>query len=78
LPSAAQGLLARAIFSAKECAFKAQFPLTHAMLEFEEIGVAVDLDRGLFKASFLSGAPQSSVAGRIRIANGLLACAIAL
>lgn len=78
LPSAAQGLLARAIFSAKECAFKAQFPLTHAMLEFEEIGVTVDLDRGLFTASFLSGAPQSSAEGRIRIANGLLACAIAL
>ncbi len=78
LPSAAQGLLARAIFSAKECTFKAQFPLTHAMLEFEEIGVTVDLDRGLFTASFLRGAPQSSVEGRIRIANRLLACAIAL
>ncbi|MDQ8699155.1 hypothetical protein [Hyphomicrobium sp. LHD-15] len=60
------------------CAFKAQFPLTRAMLEFEEIGVTVDLYRGLFTASFLSGAPQASAQGGIRIANGLLACAIAL
>lgn len=77
-PSAGRGLLARAIFSAKECAFKAQFPLTRAMLEFEEIAVEIDLARGAFRASFLSGAPQASATGRVRLANGLLASALSL
>jgi 4'-phosphopantetheinyl transferase EntD len=73
-----RGLLARAIFSAKECAFKAQFPLTRTMLEFEEVAVTFDLPRGLFTASFLRGAPKSSAQGRIRIANGFVACAMSL
>jgi 4'-phosphopantetheinyl transferase EntD len=73
-----RGLLARAIFSAKECAFKAQFPLTQTLLEFEEIAVTIDLARELFTASFLSGAPKRSAPGRVRIANGLLATALSL
>lgn len=73
-----RGLLARAVFSAKECAFKAQFPLTGQMLEFEEIAVEIDLARGLFVASYLRGAPQASATGRIRITDGLLATALSL
>lgn len=73
-----RGLLARAIFSAKECAFKAQFPLTRTMLEFEEVAVTFDLPHGLFTASFLRGAPKSAAQGRIRIANGFVACAMSL
>lgn len=73
-----RSLLARAIFSAKECAFKAQFPLTRTMLEFEEVAVTFDLPRGLFTASFVSGAAKSSAQGRIKIANGFVACAMSL
>lgn len=73
-----RGLLARATFGAKECAFKTQFPLTRTMLEFEDIAVTIDLAGGAFTALFLSGTPVRSAPGRIRIANGLLACALSL
>lgn len=77
-PQPDRGVLARALFSAKESAFKAQFPLTRRMLEFEEIAVVLDLARGLFLASYSSGAPQAAVTGRFRISNGLLATAVTL
>jgi 4'-phosphopantetheinyl transferase EntD len=77
-PAEQQGSLARAIFSAKECAFKAQFPITRAMLEFDEIGVGIDLAREVFTASFLRGTPTTQAQGRIRIANGFVACTLSL
>jgi 4'-phosphopantetheinyl transferase EntD len=77
-PTEQQGLLARAIFSAKECAFKAQFPITRTMLEFDEIEVAIDLAREVFTAFFLRGTPRAEAQGRIRIANGFVASTLSL
>ena len=78
LPESERGLLARAIFSAKECAFKAQFPITHAMLEFSEVAVDLDLPGERFTATFASNSPQRTTQGRIRIADGFVACAVTL
>jgi 4'-phosphopantetheinyl transferase EntD len=75
-------LLARALFSAKECTFKCQFPVTREMLEFEDLSIEIDLSAETFKATFERDAgefPRGHTArGRIRVANGLLASAIAL
>lgn len=50
-PRAERGRLARAYFGAKECAYKALYPLARAELEFAD--VAIELDRGTerFRAS---------------------------
>lgn len=77
-----QDLLARAIFSAKECTFKCQFPVTREMLEFEDLSIAIDIRAETFRATFERDAgefPRGHTArGRIRTANGLLASAMAL
>ena len=41
-PPSRRHRLARLAFSAKECFYKAQFPLTHRFLEFEDVEVSVD------------------------------------
>lgn len=42
LPPARRGELAKLIFSAKECAFKCQYPLTGAMLGFDALEIELD------------------------------------
>ncbi len=42
------GILARLIFSAKECFYKAQYPLSGQMYEFDDVSVAVDLEKHRF------------------------------
>lgn len=68
------GLLARAIFSAKECAYKAQYPLSGAVLGFHAMSVALDLSAGRFRARFEAAAGPFAAAdeieGRILIAGG--------
>src|SRR5690606_27349292 len=39
LPQQRRGLAAKAIFSAKECIFKCQYPLTGLMLDFQDVSV---------------------------------------
>jgi 4'-phosphopantetheinyl transferase EntD len=81
-PAADRDVLARAIFSAKECAYKAQYPLSGVLLEFHELGLALDLRSGRFTATFLRDCPPFSrhaeLSGHIRIAGGFIACAAAL
>lgn len=52
-PEAERGPLARLIFSAKECTYKCQYPLSHAFLEFEDVAVDLDLQRNRFAATLL-------------------------
>jgi len=78
LPAREQGLYARALFSAKESAFKAQFPLTRTMLEFSQVGVDLDLANGRFEATYMLGKPQATAQGRIRIADGFIATTLTL
>jgi 4'-phosphopantetheinyl transferase EntD len=58
---------ARLVFSAKEAVFKAQFPLTGAELEFEQVSIRWDRGPGQFGA-VLSDAPAAAneLAGRLR------------
>lgn len=81
-PAPARGRLARAIFSAKECAFKAQYPLTGAMLGFDAFGIEMDLTPDLAAGTFTATAMQSipplgegqRLEGRVvRAADGLAA-----
>jgi 4'-phosphopantetheinyl transferase EntD len=51
-PEAARNRLARLIFSAKECAYKAQYPLTGALLEFSALQIGLELETCKFTAVF--------------------------
>jgi len=49
-PGASQLGLAAVFFSAKEAAYKAQFPLTRTRLGFQDVALELDLARGAFRA----------------------------
>jgi 4'-phosphopantetheinyl transferase EntD len=51
-PERCRGLLARVLFSAKESAYKCQYPLTGALLDFQAASVNVDAHRGAFDLTF--------------------------
>lgn len=71
-------LLARAIFSAKESAYKCQYSATRQPLEFADVGIELFLDRDAFVATLLTGAgdfpPGTRVCGEIRITAAHIAC----
>ena len=52
-PKQRRGLLAKAVFCAKEAAYKCQYSLTGEMFGFETFETALFLDRGSFSAKFL-------------------------
>lgn len=76
------GLAARALFCMKEAAFKCQFPLSGAMLEFADLEIDVDVDAGAFTAEFRTAAPpfklRDRLAGRFNISAGHVASAVVL
>ncbi|MEZ5714965.1 MAG: 4'-phosphopantetheinyl transferase superfamily protein [Paracoccaceae bacterium] len=78
LPEAERGRAARLIFSAKECAFKLQYPLTRRMLDFSAVAVAIEPGRGRFRVRFpddLGAAlPQLAGPGRFGRAAGFVYC----
>jgi 4'-phosphopantetheinyl transferase EntD len=51
-PPSARGLLARLIFSAKESAYKCQYPLSGVPLEFTDLEIELDLEGMRFIARF--------------------------
>jgi 4'-phosphopantetheinyl transferase EntD len=53
----AAGLHAMAIFSAKECFYKAQFPLSHRFLRFHDVEIALDPASATFEARLTDQAP---------------------
>ncbi len=60
-----QGLLAKVMFSAKESAYKAQYPLSGRMLAFHDITVELDPPSGQFRAQVRIGrAGGESLPGR--------------
>jgi len=71
-----RGLMARTLFSAKECAFKCQYPLTRRMLEFHEVAVALDMANGTFAATLPGFEGPGILHGRVRIADSHVACAM--
>lgn len=81
-PADQQLLLAKAIFSAKECAYKCQYSLSGRLYGFSGMSVVLDPANGRFSARFdLDAAPfkiGDVLHGRLRVANGHVATAIAL
>lgn len=76
------GVLARAIFSIKECVFKCQFPLTRTFIDFHTVCVLPDMTSKTFSASFLQDVGEfqqgTTVQGRFVIRDGFIGCAMAL
>lgn len=81
-PSSSRGLLLKAYFSAKECTYKCQYPLTRTVFGFEAIRIELQIAAGNFVAEFrIDALPFSAgdrLAGRIRIAKGHIVAAMAL
>lgn len=76
------GLLARLFFSAKECAYKAQYPLSGQLFGFDTIGITLNPQLGIFEARFtrpvLPFASGTRLAGRLSVIDGLIITAVAL
>ena len=81
-PPERQGLLAKLIFSAKECAYKCQYPLSNTLFGFETFNVTPDLETGRFTAVFQKDIPQfaagTRLKGRFVVADGLIMTAMAI
>jgi 4'-phosphopantetheinyl transferase EntD len=75
---AERGLLARALFCAKEAWFKHQFPITGVYVEFSELEVSLDLGREGFTARYVGDNSLVSAevalvsAGRLLIETDLI------
>lgn len=75
-----RGALAKILFSVKESAFKAQYPLTQSFLDFHAMAVEVDLMAGTWRAAFQSGCrpaqcPWNALVGQWVVHRGLVATA---
>ena len=73
-----RGALAKIVFSVKEAAYKAQFPLTRTFLEFGAMAVDLDADSQIWKATFLPGqrpvsCPWETLTGSWTARRGLIA-----
>ncbi len=56
-----QGMLAKLLFSAKEAAYKAQYPLSGLLFGFDHLDIVLDPAAGTFTATFLKPAPPFQV-----------------
>ena len=81
-PAAERGLLGKLIFSAKECAYKCQYPLSRTFLDFHAMRVYPDLAGGGFVAVFQRDAgPFASgdeLRGRLLVDQGYIMTAMTL
>jgi len=82
MPDRAPGIWAKLIFSAKEAFFKAYYPHAQTFLEFHDVGIALDPQRGEFEAQLirddlptLFGSRRAI--GRYAIQDGLIYTALA-
>ena len=81
-PAAERGLMAKLIFSAKEAAYKAQYPLSGRLFGFEVLELSIDREACSFNASFQSAqgtfAKGAVLAGSYAHAAGLLVTGVAV
>jgi 4'-phosphopantetheinyl transferase EntD len=81
-PPSERGLMAKLIFSAKEAAYKAQYPISRVVFGFDVLEITIDRDRTRFEAVFQSS--QGSIpAGAVLVgsyahAAGLLVTGVAI
>ena len=76
------GLAAHILFCMKEAAFKCQFPLSRAMLEFADLVIDVDAEAGTFSATFRKfAAPfraHDRLVGRFAVSGYHIASAVVI
>lgn len=74
------GLAARIVFCMKEAAFKCQYAISGAMLEFDDLAIEVDVGAGTFAAVFRREVPPFDVddrlVGRFSMSGGHIASAV--
>ncbi|MGO4684078.1 4'-phosphopantetheinyl transferase family protein [Hyphomicrobium sp. 2TAF46] len=74
------GVAAHLIFCMKEAAFKCQYPISGAMLEFADLAVDVDAEASTFTATYQRAVPQFEIhdrlLGRFAIRDGYIASAV--
>lgn len=72
-PAAERGLWARALFCAKEAAYKAQYPRSRTLLGFQALELTIDRSTSAFCAQFRQQVPgipaHARLAGRLSIGN---------
>jgi len=77
-----RGRLAMLVFSAKEAAYKAQYPLTRKVLAFSDFALEFDLAGGTFRAEFQGSFDPfrrgQLLHGRWRAVSGLIATAVSI
>jgi 4'-phosphopantetheinyl transferase EntD len=77
-----RGRHAKLVFSAKECAYKCQYPLSRQFLEFHDVEITVELARRTFTARLLRDAgpfvPGHEWQGRFLREGGVVVTAITL
>ncbi|MFV2051353.1 4'-phosphopantetheinyl transferase family protein [Aliiroseovarius sp. YM-037] len=75
-PAGQRGKLAKVIFSAKESAYKAQYPLSKTLFGYEGLSVTPNLSAGRFTARFRVDAPPfrtgGEITGSIALTNGYI------
>lgn len=81
-PAGERGLLSKVIFSAKECAYKCQYTLSRAFLDFHAMRVYPDLSGGGFVAVFQRDAGPfisgDELRGRLVVDQGYIMTAMTL
>ena len=82
LPAGTAGRHAKAVFSAKEALYKAQYPLTGALLPFDAVDIDLDVAQERFTATFRVHAgpfePGTRLHGRLVSADDMIAAALTL
>jgi len=82
LPRADRGALAKRIFCAKEAAYKAQYPLSRTLFDFQTLQIGFDDAPGAFTARFLRAVPPfdtgTGLRGRLATGHGLIVAAVVL
>lgn len=81
-PENDRGTLAKCLFSIKECSYKAQYVLTARLLEFHDLEVTLDRQKGHFSAVFQTAAPPfragHSLPGQVQLHHGLILSAMVI
>lgn len=82
IAGADQGMLAKVVFSAKEAAYKAQYPLTETLFGFDHLDVVLAPHDGRFQARFVQPAGQFAAGdvlqGRFATVRGQIVTAVTI